>query len=588
MKFKSKWLYIFIPILISQVASNGQIITNFDTELSSERTDYEIELLENFIEPIDIKKLVNDPLLWKSILNEKQYLELINHLKNSGPIIDLLELQSLNSFELNDYLRLKEIIELNSRIENGNQENSIVLQNKIQTTSIRNANYNGSSFSNYQRLKLDLNNWHFGISREYDIGENSSQDFFINKYDHYNFYLNKSFGKHTISIGRYQIFHGLGVLLGQGYNRYKDITGLSSSNQNSWQSIANSTETNLFSGIHYQINKNEFDFRFGISSIKVDSGNSSGLHRTDQEIKRRKQLVQNNIILSISKSNRTSNSSILLIYDLDSGTPFLSLSKDYRFRNHIGYAELALRGINNSYCIGVNSIVNRKTQIGFCYFYKDLNFNSSWIGATVQNFSSKNSVGLNINLQLELTKKINIVFYHKLNIQPSIYNIDKSSSSGIRSTINLNKFNAINLINIRNWNSKNIEDIRTTNFRARINWNYQLTDQIEQNVSLNGAGKKKISSVGLAYQIQIKVKKLKIQYAYAQFDIRDKESIYFNLRSNINAIQSIGVFESETINSIGVNFKFLKSIQCSTLIQITSKHNELFNSYRLTINIRYQ
>lgn len=588
MNFRNNLLLIILILIISQESLTGQVITNYETELSSENFDFENELVENLIEPININKLITDPLLWTSLLNEQQYNELMDHIKNSGPVLDLLELQTLTYFNINDFNRLKEVIIINPIVNNRIEKDNLIVQEKVQYTSQKNTTYVGSNWSNYQRIKLDHGNWQMGISREFDVGENSSTTLLLNNYDHYNYYLSKSFGKHSISIGRYQIFHGIGIGLGQGFNRNRDITGNNTSTQNTWQNVGNSTENNLFSGAFYNFSNKEYSFKIGISSIKIDSGSSSGLHRTSLEINRRKKIEQNSLILSVSKCNRISNNSILLMLNDEKRNSLISICKDYRYRNYIGYAEIAIRNASYSYCIGINSLVNKKTQIGLSYYYRNTNYTSAWSSTNIQNFSNKQNVGLNFNLQLEFNKKINIVFYHRLSTKYNIYNREETSTSGLRSTISINKINTLNIINIKTWSNTVGEYNNINRIRTRINWNYDLSEQINQTLSLNGSGQKKMSSVGLAYQIQIKLRNIKFQYAYAQFDIQDNANIYFNLRSSVSAFQSIGVFESQTINSIGLSFKLLDKIQTSALMQIVSKNAELNNSYRFTLNIRYQ
>lgn len=273
-------------------------------EDSEEEVDY-TELVENYWQIMDNKININNP----DELNQLIDLHLVNvfiieninsYRKNFGDImmfdeLKLIEgiddmtlsiLEPLICFEkqaVNDKLRIKDML------KHGKHQLIFQVERCLnEKEGYKEQKYLGSPEKILLRYGFSYKNRiEFGFAMEKDPGESRLDDFIS-----FHFLINNMKFIKTLALGDYQLAFGQGVTMGSGM-AFAAGGGSLMRKSKKIRASKSANETRYLRGIATTLNYKNLDFTIFYSNRKIDSNmNSSGLHRTYNEIIKRNAITQ--------------------------------------------------------------------------------------------------------------------------------------------------------------------------------------------------------------------------------------------------------------------------------------------------------
>ncbi|WP_299250091.1 hypothetical protein [uncultured Cytophaga sp.] len=464
-------IVILLLFMHTVFAQNGfeesGIIENFTAnediiETNSEVAENMALMIKN---PYNINKVDASILLSIGFLTENQIREIMEYKITYGPLLHILELQTLPSLseQTFSYLQLcftvSETNETSKLLKNMfGKDHSMLLLRYGFAPSVVPENWRGTGDRMSIRFQTSIpNKMRFGLSLEKDAGEQIKWDSKKNYYgfDNINFYIDYIPSKRwkQLTIGTQTWQFGQGVLMGAGFYAGKGsetITTLRKSGR-ALIPIGSTTEYNKRFGISttYQLTKRlsitgfysrtKEDARIDTSTYNqgFQSISETGYHRTDSEIEKRKMLLVQTAGYHVRFEKRNfsiGNTSVyrLLSADLqpertyynqfyNRGRKFVGSSIDiqWQFKNILLFSEAAVTFTGGkALLIGSMIALHRKVDVSILY----RNYGKTYVSPFAQAFGESSTVnnekGYYIGLKIRPKKEWNIHAYADVFVFP--------------------------------------------------------------------------------------------------------------------------------------------------------------------------
>lgn len=596
---KSKSVCLFIIFLIS-TSTYAQIDLEFEQQVENEEIllsniDQYEEIITKYKNKISLDEFIQDTEFNSIFLSETQIKAIEKHIANTGRIKDLLEFQTIEGLDVNTYFLLLKFIKINEELEIKNKR-AIKAQTRTSYQSEIENNSVGSHWGNYQQLKFNINNvYSVGFSREFDVGENNSKNTILNKYDHHAFYLYRKTKSNELVLGNFQLFIGLGLLVGQGFNASTGNAGIQNVIQNRWNPNANQTEYNYFQGMYISKKLKKHSINIAYSSQRIDAKNTFGSHNTQTEIEQKDKVLERLMILGFEQSNRKFRNSVLIIPNIGMKQYSFSITSQILQGSICYFSEIAYHATSFAYTLGLTKLISKDAQISIANTKYGNDYKSPWASNTVQGFNVNDEQGIALNISFPFYKKWNVSLTHRINfssienetiIGKSIENteilrIDKLFTKQLKLSI-------ICLYKHENTDGNTNENkhVENNEVRIRMALKHQLTDNFQQEISFLQNQENNIQSKGIVYNTSLKIRKLKFIYSLSISEIKDGVPIYASINSVINTRNSIAFFDNGTHQNLGMQFK-IKRIQFACQVHNQYNSADRIGKYAITSSIKY-
>jgi hypothetical protein len=454
-------VFLSIQSIFAQTGfEESGIIENFTAnedilEANSEAAENMTLLIKN---PYNINKVDAATLLSIGFLNENQIKEILDYKNTYGPLLHILELQTLSSISeqtfsyIHLYFTVTEANLTSNILKNiiGKDHSMLLLGYKLPPSVIPD-NWRGSGDRVSIRFQTSIpNKMRVGFSIEKDAGEQIKWDTKKNYYgfDNINFYIDyvpsKKWKQLTIGTQTWQF--GQGVLMGAGFYAGKGsetITTLRKSGR-AMIPIGSTTEYNKRFGISstYQLTKQlsitgfysrtKEDARIDTNSYNpyFQSISQTGYHRTDSEIQKRKMLLVQTAGLHVRFEKRNFSIGNTFVYRLLSadlqpketyynqfynrGKQFAGSSIDlqWQFKNMLLFSEAAVT-FTGGKALLIGSMIALQRNVDVSILYR--NYGKTYVSPFAQAFGESSTVnnekGCYIGLKIRPKKEWNIHAY---------------------------------------------------------------------------------------------------------------------------------------------------------------------------------
>lgn len=340
MNFKTR-LFLFLVSLcfvtnsFAQQTNDPIIEYIIESVVANQTDDFDYtELVErlNFYKKsnINLNKTNKEQLQELVFLNPLQINNLLEHIAVNGKLINVLELQSIDGFDLETIKNLLYFADINTPtgfenftfkklFKDGKNDLLIRYSRFLQTqkgftipASSDNTRYLGTPERIFTRYRFSFsNNIQFSLNLEKDAGEkywNNTNGQTGPDFSSASLYIKDLRSLKKLAIGDYSLQFGQGLTLWSGLSFGKGADIFSVARQDlGLRPYTSVNEFSFFRGIATQINFGKFDFTPFISINKLDAGISlnpltnledisslqqSGLHRTSNELNNRKRVDQ--------------------------------------------------------------------------------------------------------------------------------------------------------------------------------------------------------------------------------------------------------------------------------------------------------
>lgn len=318
------------------------------------------------------------------LLSAKQIAQLQEHLGNTGEMLDLYELQSLDEFSYVDLQRLAAWVTIkNERIE----KSQVQIKHRSIYASRADRQYSAQPFSHYQQIRYTGIQFRFGLAREIDMGEAFARPM---RFDHHAAFVEHIGQKSHSIVGNFKKFQGQGLLLAQGFSRTNLRSNRIQLNPGNWASgMADNTEYNYFQGIYHQQSlASGLRVEAYYSNLAIDKGNT-GLHRTATERRNANSIRQEVSGFGVEKQLGKGLGTVAI---LRSGSRvFLDVQWQQNLRNKFMVLQLAHGPGTGVALAGFNALLDAKREVAMQIAFVQNKEPSPW-----QSFSSKASTGISI------------------------------------------------------------------------------------------------------------------------------------------------------------------------------------------------
>ncbi len=418
------------------------------------------EMWEFFLEnPLNLNKATKQQLVQLDLLSELQINVLLRHREQSGVLLSIYELQTLNSWDTDFIELISPFVTIDERCENppltwkelinnGMVEGVTRYQHSFQKSvgymnvsdSIKmnsNSYYLGNSdyyltkirYTYFQRLSI-------GLTAEKDAGEPFFRNVNKNGFDYYSFHLNIKGGKYVknIVLGDYHIQIGQGLNCWTSFALGKSLE-LTTCKKNA-QVIRPHTsidENRFFRGVAVDISKKRFTLLFFASNNKKDASFSvdsttqvlsvlnTGYHRTQNEIAHKDKLTESIIgaylrydignlhvgIASVFTHFSTAINKSLKPYNTYDfrGQQYQSSSVDYSyiFRNILLFGELSYVDFSRKSAVlqGVLWALDSRTSLSVLYRNYDKGYETMYNAGFSEGNSVQNEKGVYVGISFK-------------------------------------------------------------------------------------------------------------------------------------------------------------------------------------------
>ncbi len=563
-------------------------------EVITESVELNEEMNIHFMNKLSIEDFLNDVELSSFIINEKQRNALKQHLLNTGSLVDLLELQSLAEFDYSTYTALLKMIKIQ-------QSNTIKTKQflKIQQRSIR-QNYLdektlGSRWGMYQQIQLQLKQGtNIGWAREFDVGENTSNSL-LNKYDHYAWYINHKTRNMEINVGNFQIYYGLGMLLGQGFSGAFGQGGINNIIQNRWKGIANQIEYNTFSGAYVIKRINNFNIGFGISRQSIDSVNTFGIHRLESQLKSKNAASEKVSISAIDYTRRKYKSSLLLLRNHISKKSALSLSNQLFLGSSTLFSELILQSKKLVYTVGLSRLINKNLQLSLSFTSFNDTYKGEYAATAIQGITNSNKHGFIVHVNYQTANKWVINFTHKATFKELNYEKSLGTSADHSENIRLDrnfrnkiKMNLVLFTKMKEQEGDKQKEftVRMREYRTRTGIGYTINEKFYHDIFYYRSIVNTIHSSAITYQIIYKSSWLKCSYLLSLQEINNSVPLYISSTSLIQGRNTQAVFENGSLQQWALSVKINRiniQLQLTQLNKVKSEEEQR----KLMLSLKY-
>jgi hypothetical protein len=412
--------------------------------------------------PIDLNKATIEQLRSLYILNEIQINNLIAYRNENGELLSVYELQAIDGYDQNTISKIIPFVtvrSMNAKIKSlvqriRDEENNYLLIRYNRTLENKRGflnnpnfttNYKGSPDRLYSRFRVArANDFSLGFTVEKDAGEtlNWSPKNKYYGFDYNSFHvqlLNKGVFQH-ITVGDYQAQFGQGLVLGGGFGVGKgseSITTVRRSNTG-FLPYTSLNESGYFRGVAISIqplkqltlsgflSRNWIDGASSIDSTNLflSSISSTGLHRTSNELIKRKTVMETNYGGVINYSHQSLEAGAIFhqtqfsipimrnptlynqFYFKGSHNTNVSLYVNYAWNNKAFFSEAAHtldRG--SAYVAGLLTSLTSYFDLALLYRNYDRDFHSFYGNAFSENTTAQNESGYYLGWKYKFDKK---------------------------------------------------------------------------------------------------------------------------------------------------------------------------------------
>ena len=531
---------------------------------------------------MNIEMLLENEELANTLLTKQKQLALHKHLKNTGGLIDLLELQTIPEISYQDYKILLEYI-YNAAINHPNRKQSVSVSQRLQYIQRKDNLYSYQPFSSYQRIKINNGKGLLiGLCREIDQGERFNKS--IKRYDHHAYFIEYRNQHNRIILGNFQQYHGQGLMMAQGFSRNSIQSSRINLNVESYTTgMAQNNENNYLNGVYIEHNKAGIKIG-GYYSFRKKDEHNTGLHRTSSEISDKRSLKEQSIGMNIHYRNRTYSNNMALNYR--NAKLYLSNSTIVNYRNQTHFIELAsnFEGIGIQY--GLLYILSKKSNIQYSVLGLTDKYHSDW---TERNSSAKEGlIQFKVNYIYQYNKRDYLKVLQMLGIekkQELMVNIQQYSQSEILYKKYL-KFNSNILLRARirsGWK----EQIKEENkYQAWVQYGLNLTEEIS---IYNNIGLTYIKGISSYQQIRIEINKkpIGIYGSVAYFNLSNKQAIYFSDHNVVMPTVQMAVYRNGMIHTLGIKFSLYKSIRWKISVQKNNLENNTGLAHKVMLSVQF-
>jgi hypothetical protein len=473
-------ILIFLSVTFdvrSQQAIIENLVPSSDADLPYE------DLYENIaqltINPIDLNSATADALLSLGILSQKEVSAIITYRETNGNFLEIYELQSVPSLELETIRTLVPYITVRASTlkKNSNTYFFARYERTLETARgyIRgpdsSAKYSGDPGRIYSRFRSTTpGNMSIGITAEKDAGEHLRWNRQQHGFDFYSGHLqliNKGPIVNVIA-GDYTAQFGQGLTLGGGFGMGKGSETITTLRRSStgFMPYASANEAGFFRGaaISIALPAAIIVHVFG-SSLPRDASNSeegslavlqSGKHRTVAEIAGRHQLVEKNYGAIAEYKSRSLDAGVVLHRTIFpkpiNKSPTIYNSFDfagttntnagvfasYNLQNFSLFGELS-QSLNNGrgWICGLLSSINRNIDVSFLARRFDRNYYTFYSNAISESTTPKNEAGIYWGLKHNINRKLFYTAYVDLFTFPWLRFRNYMPSAGSESLVRL-------------------------------------------------------------------------------------------------------------------------------------------------------
>ncbi|TAH00809.1 MAG: hypothetical protein EAZ15_08385 [Sphingobacteriales bacterium] len=459
---------------LKNYGQNGDAIIEYIIESVAENLGEDFDYTEmvdrlNYYRksPLNLNKATKAQLSELVFLNQVQINDLLNHIAKNGKLINVLELQSINSLDLETIKNLLYFADINrptgfedfslkNMLSRGTSDLLVRYQRGIEPqkgynipADSKNSRYLGTPDRIFTRFRFNYNNnVQLSINVEKDAGEQywattgkKGPDFYSGS-----LYLKDIRAFKKIVIGDYALQFGQGLTMWSGlaFGKGADIFTVAKQDLG-LRSYTSVNEFSFFRGFATQINAGKFEFTPFISKQNIDASavfnpvtqedeisslQQSGLHRTESEIKGKGRISQlvyggnlqfKNKRFSIGATAYQSNYSQSFAPGTDVYSKYdftknqltnVGLNYNYSIKNTYFYGEAA-HSLGYGFAF-VNGLISSLSPIvSFVAFHRDYqkDYQSYYNQAISENTTAKNERGFYSGLQIKPNKKFEFITY---------------------------------------------------------------------------------------------------------------------------------------------------------------------------------
>ncbi|MBD8487632.1 helix-hairpin-helix domain-containing protein [Echinicola sp. CAU 1574] len=359
MKAPFRFIFLAIWSLAIQSQSKAQIQSNFDVEgfaeelfaTQDEDLDYEQlyeNLLQRFLNPIDLNKCTLDDLQSLYILSPLQLNNFMDYRESFGKFLSIYELQAIPEFDLVTVKKLLPFVSISAQKHTSSknlfqritqEETAYIIYRYRRFLETRKgftppdtlsngsltSRYIGSPGAHYLRLRSQhAQDFSIGITLDKDDGESftwnpKSRTYGFNFFS-YHLALYNQGNFQIITLGDYQAQYGQGLVFGAGFSIGKGAETITTTRRSSTgiRPYTSSMEFGFFRGIASTYQKGKIEASIMISDVSRDANISldepiisslpeSGYHRTATEIERKANTAEKNFGLNVNYSSSDRN-----------------------------------------------------------------------------------------------------------------------------------------------------------------------------------------------------------------------------------------------------------------------------------------
>jgi hypothetical protein len=514
------------------------------------------------------------------LLSAKQIAQLQEHLGNTGEMLDLYELQSLDEFSYVDLQRLAAWVTIkNERIE----KSQVQIKHRSIYASRADGQYSEQPFSHYQQIRFTGSAFRCGLAREIDMGEAFARPM---RFDHHAAFIEHVGQKSHSIVGNFKKFQGQGLLLAQGFSRTNLRSNRIQLNPGNWASgMADNTEYNYFQGIYHQQS-----FGTGLrveayySNIAIDKGNT-GLHRTATERRNANSIRQEVSGFGVEKQLGKGLGTVAI---LRSGTRmFMDLQWQQNFRNKFIVLQLAQGSGTLVALAGFNALLDAKREVAMQIAMVQNTQPSPW-----QSFSSKASTGMSIKGNwVKQDSKTNFrAFFCSIYLEsvPAKFNTGKSVE--IQPEY-LQQFRIArqSIITFRIKQKVVIDDEgnkRETGY-CWLGFTQQATEklQLEQQVHLKYEGELRMYQ---SFRALYKRNNMAAFVALARIQASSQIPLYYSDQNFVMPGSQVAFFRSAWLQSVGLRVRVYKGLSIQSSAQFFDMQKNEGIQHRVYIQIIYR
>ena len=409
MRFKLLLMILCCASLLhAQVIEQTDKLERINLEVDENAAEINTEQLENvdqfLYHPINLSKASATELKNSGLFKAEQIDAIIAHIEFTGKIIDLYELQIIPVFSTEDLLNLAKycihLTEINYQIPSTTAVTRIKFNNQVNL-------FQGSSFSLYHKLShKNTSGISWMIATEQDIGEQYHFNSIQFPLDHLcgSIYFTKN--NLNVIAGSFRSFLGQGLLSGQGKGTEfaADWTTLIATN-NGFIPYASAMESGYQNGIAIRKDRKNWSYFLAQSYQKIDSGSSSGLHRTASEIRRKNQISQaifNGRIAYHFKSSQLGINTLVEEFNHKKG---ISLDFLSHYQNMLIGSEIAVFEDKIAFHLACMAILNKQSSIAFGLNYFTENYQNEFASNQLLQGNAKNDIGFSIAFKQAINSK---------------------------------------------------------------------------------------------------------------------------------------------------------------------------------------